>query len=161
MSASKNTSSDALPATAPRRGFYLAAAFLSLVGLADSIYLTIERLAGHAVRCTITNGCNEVLGSAYATIMGVPLSALGALAYFTVFSLAILTAFGYQTARALLFYLVALMLLFTIWLFILQAFVLHAFCQFCLLSAAITFLLAALVAADRYYLRRTSPNKLH
>jgi hypothetical protein len=32
--------------------------------------------------------------------------------------------------------------------------VLHAFCQFCLLSGAVTLLLALIVAADRFFLRR-------
>lgn len=143
---------------APRRQVYLyaAAALLSLVGLADAIYLTVEHLAGRAVRCTITSGCEEVLTSSYATIGGVPLAALGAFAYFIVFSLAILAIFNNQTARTLLFYIVALMLAFTIWLFIVQAFVLHAFCQFCLLSGAVMLLLSLIAATDRFYFKRTA-----
>jgi uncharacterized membrane protein len=139
-----------------RRSLYLyaASALLALVGLADAIYLTVEHMAGRAVRCTITTGCNEVLSSSYATIAGVPLAGLGAFAYFAAFSLAILAIFGNQMARTLLFYLVALMFAFTIWLFFVQAFVLHAFCQFCLLSGAVTLLLALIVAVDRFYLRR-------
>src|SRR5829696_9199429 len=80
------------PRTPSRLRTYLftAAALLALVGLADAIYLTVEHLAGRSVRCTITSGCEEVLNSAYATVGGVPLAALGAVAYFTVFSLAIL-----------------------------------------------------------------------
>ena len=137
---------------ASRRTFYcyLAASLLSLIGLADGIYLTVEHLAGRSVRCTITSGCNEVLSSAYATIGGVPLAGVGALAYFSAFSLATLAIFGNNIARTLLLYLVALMLAFTIWLFIVQAFILHAFCQFCLLSGGVTFLLALAVAVDRF-----------
>jgi uncharacterized membrane protein len=129
-------------------------ALLSLVGLADSIYLTVEHLAGRAVRCTVTGGCEEVLTSSYATVGGVPLAGIGALAYFVVFSAAILAAFGNRAAGDLLLYLVALMLAVSVYLFILQAFVLHAFCQFCLLSAAVTLLLALTVAAERFYVRR-------
>ncbi len=33
---------------------YAFAGLLALVGLADSIYLTIEHMAGHDVRCTVT-----------------------------------------------------------------------------------------------------------
>jgi uncharacterized membrane protein len=132
----------------------IAAALLSLIGLADSIYLTVEHLSGRAVRCTITSGCEEVLTSVYATIGPVPLAALGALAYFTAFSLAILAVFGNRRASDLLFYLAALMLAVSIYLFILQAFVLHAFCQFCLLSAAVTLLLTLIVSLERFYFRR-------
>jgi uncharacterized membrane protein len=153
---SKTVSPAAVVPLETRRSIYLyiAAALLALVGLADAIYLTVEHMAGRAVQCTITTGCEEVLTSGYATIAGVPLAGLGALAYFAAFSLAILAIFGNRTARTLLFYLVALMFAFTIWLFFVQAFVLHAFCQFCLLSGAVTLLLALIVAADRFFLRR-------
>lgn len=133
---------------------FLGAALLSLIGLADAIYLTVEHFAGRSVRCTITSGCNEVLNSAYSTIAGIPLAPLGALAYFLAFSLATLAAFGNQLARATLPYLVGLMLAFSIWLFVVQAFVLHAFCQFCLLSGAVTLLLSCLVAIERFSARQ-------
>jgi uncharacterized membrane protein len=35
----------------------------------------------------------------------------------------------------------------TVWLLYVQAFMLHAFCPFCLLSAALTFFLAGIVVA--------------
>lgn len=129
---------------------YAAMALLSLVGLADSIYLTVEHMAGRSVRCTITGGCSEVLSSSYATVGGFPVAALGALAYFTVFSLATLAAFGYTQARALLAPLVALMCAATLWFLFVQAFLLRAFCQYCLLSAAITLALTGIVIAARF-----------
>jgi uncharacterized membrane protein len=125
---------------------YTLAALLALVGLADAIYLTIEHLTGQSVRCTITTGCDEVLSSPYASIRGIPLAAFGALAYFTAFSLALLVAFGYQSLKTPLRLLVALMFLMALWLLYVQAFVLHAFCQYCLLSAAVTISLSATVA---------------
>lgn len=124
---------------------YGIAAFVSLIGLADSIYLTVEHLSGRSVRCTITSGCSEVLSSPYATIRGYPLAALGALAYFAVFSLATLAAFGYKGMGKLLLLLVGAMFLMTLWLFYLQAFVIRHFCQFCLLSALVTTTLLVLV----------------
>ncbi|HKQ52221.1 MAG TPA: vitamin K epoxide reductase family protein [Pyrinomonadaceae bacterium] len=133
---------------------FMAAALLAVVGLADAVYLTVEHLAGRSVPCTITGGCEQVLNSSYATVAGLPLSGLGALAYFTAFSLATLAAFGYRKASDLLLILVVLMLAVSVYLFILQAFVIKAFCQFCLLSAAITLMLALLVTAERFYFRR-------
>lgn len=117
---------------------YALAALLSLAGLADALYLTVEHLAGRSVPCSVTGGCEEVLTSSYAVIAGIPLAAVGAAAYFSVFSLATLAIFGYRTAGILLRPLVAVMVLMSLWLFYLQAFVIRAFCQFCLLSAAIT-----------------------
>jgi uncharacterized membrane protein len=120
------------------------AAFVSLIGLADAIYLTVEHLSGRSVRCTLS-GCSEVLSSPYATFRGIPLAALGAFAYFTVFSLATLAAFGYRFAGKLLTLIVGAMFLTTLWLLYLQAFVIGHFCQFCLLSALVTTTLAVLV----------------
>lgn len=128
----------------------ITAALLSLAGLADAVYLTVEHLTGSTLRCTITSGCSEVLGSQYATVGGYPLAAFGALAYFGVFSLATLSAFGYRSANHLLNALVALMFLFTLRLLYLQAFVLHAFCQYCLLSALVTTLLCATLLLRRF-----------
>src|SRR6267143_5715375 len=82
--------------------FYSSAAFVSLIGLADSIYLTVEHLSGRSVRCTIVTGCSEVLSSSYASVRGVPLAMIGAAAYFTVFSLAVLAAYSYKWAAKFL-----------------------------------------------------------
>ena len=131
-----------------RAWVYGAAAVLALLGLVDAIYLTIEHVTGQSVRCTIVAGCSEVLSSSYAVVAGIPLAMIGAAAYFSVFSLATLAAFGYRVAGTLLTPLIVVMFLVSLWLIYLQAFVIHAFCQFCLLSAAITLLLlvVALIA---------------
>src|SRR5882672_11846815 len=134
---------------------YVVAAVLSLVGLGDALYLTVQDLTGQHLRCTIVAGCSEVLSSPYAHIGRVPLAVLGALAYFTVFSLSILAAFGYLFARPLLKALIVVMFLMTLWLLYLQAFVIHHFCQYCLLSAAVTTMVTAIVWG-RKLLRRTS-----
>jgi uncharacterized membrane protein len=123
---------------------------LALTGLADAIYLTINHLTGQSARCTVTGGCNEVLGSAYSSIGGVPLAAFGVLAYFTVFSLATLALYGYRRAASALTVLVALMLMTTLWLLYVQAFILHKYCEYCLLSAAITLALTGVVIALRF-----------
>ena len=117
---------------------YVATALLSLVGLADALYLTVQHLTGQSVRCTVTSGCSEVLSSSYAVVAGYPLAALGAAAYFSVFSLATLVLFGYRIAGKLLLPLVGGMFLASLYLVYLQAFVIRAFCQYCLLSAAVT-----------------------
>jgi uncharacterized membrane protein len=115
------------------------------VGLGDAIYLTVQDLTGQNLRCTIITGCAEVLGSKYSHIGSIPLATVGAAAYFTFFSLAILVVFGYSFARPLLAVLVATMFLMTLWLTYLQAFVIHHFCQYCLLSAAVTTILTLIV----------------
>jgi uncharacterized membrane protein len=128
---------------------YLIVAAVSLIGLADAIYLTVKHITGESLRCTIVTGCSEVLSSPYAQVGPVPLAAIGAAAYFTVFSFAILAAFGYRFAIPILKIIVALMFLTALWLLYLQAFVIRHFCQYCLLSAAVTTVLTAMVFLKR------------
>lgn len=120
-------------------------AAVSLVGLGDAIYLTVKHITGATLRCSIISGCSEVLSSPYAQVGPLPLAAVGAAAYFVVFSLAILAGFGYRVMILPLKILLALMLLTTLWLLYLQAFVIHHFCQYCLLSAAVTTILTVIV----------------
>jgi uncharacterized membrane protein len=128
---------------------YVAAALLSLLGLADALYLTVEHVTGQSVKCTIISGCSEVLSSPYAVVAGVPLAAVGAAAYFSVFSVATLGAFGYRVAGTLLTVLVGAMFLVSLWLVYLQAFVIREFCQYCLFSAAVTTALLIVVVLIR------------
>ena len=127
------------------RWIYVVAAVLALLGLTDALYLTIQHMSGQSVPCSVTGGCEEVLTSSYAVLAGIPLAAIGAAAYFSAFSLSILAAFGYRSAAKLLLPLVGTMVLVSVWLFYLQAAVIRAFCQFCLLSAGITIALAIVV----------------
>lgn len=124
---------------------YLIAAAVTLIGLSDAIYLTVQHITGASLRCTIVSGCSEVLSSPYAQVGPVPLAAIGAAAYFTVFSLAILAAFGYRSAIPFLKIILGLMFLTTMWLLYLQAFVIRHFCQYCLLSAVVTTILTLIV----------------
>ncbi|MFN0088045.1 MAG: vitamin K epoxide reductase family protein [Blastocatellia bacterium] len=128
---------------------HVAAMAAALIGLGDSIYLTAQHLSGRSVRCTVTSGCSAVLSSAYAALGGIPTAAFGVAAYFAAFSLATLAAFGYAWARTALALLVIPMVAMTLWLVSIQAFKLRAFCEYCLLSAAMTLALAGLVAAAR------------
>lgn len=132
----------------------LLAAVVALVGVADSIYLTIHHFTGEKVPCSVVEGCEQVLSSSYAEIAGIPLAIFGAAAYFTAFSLAILAAFGNRLTWTLFSVQVAFMMLFTTWLVYLQAFVIEAFCQFCLLSAGTTFVLFSISLISRFSPRR-------
>jgi uncharacterized membrane protein len=138
------------------RKLYIAAALLSLLGMADALYLTVEHVTGQSVKCTIISGCSEVLSSPYAVVAGIPLAALGAAAYFTVFSLATLAAFGYRAAGTLLTPVIAAMFFVSIWLIYLQGFVIREFCQYCLFSAAITTALLVVVVVGRFVLKPAS-----
>ena len=126
---------------------YTAVAIVSLAGLADATYLTVQALTGETLTCGGSPDCFRVLGSSYAKIGGIPVAMLGALAYFSVFSFATFAAFGHGWVRKFLALIVGAMFTATLWLLYVQAFLLHAYCRYCLFSAAITFLIAGLLIA--------------
>lgn len=119
----------------------VAAAIVALVGIADAVYLTVHHYNADPVPCGAAFDCEMVLNSQYAEIAGIPLAVFGAVAYFIAFSLAILATFGDRRMWKLFGVQVTLMACFAGWLIYLQAAVIGAFCQFCLISAATTFTL--------------------
>lgn len=124
---------------------YAVAALISLAGLADATYLTMQYLTGETLVCGGSADCFKVLGSGYARIAGIPVSAFGVLGYFGAFSLATFAAFGYARARKFFTVTIWAMFAVTLWFLFVQAFMLHAFCRYCLFSAALVFVLAAMV----------------
>jgi uncharacterized membrane protein len=122
-------------------------AIVSVAGLADATYLTVQALTGETLSCGGSPDCFRVLGSSYSKVGGIPVALVGALAYFSVFTFATFAAFGYGRARIFLTLMVIVMFLSTLWFLYVQAFLLHAYCRYCLFSAAITFLIAGLLIA--------------
>ena len=132
----------------------LAASLAALAGLADAAYLTVHHLTAEPVPCSIVEGCETVLKSSYAEIQGIPLAGFGAAAYFLAFSLALLAAFGNRVLWKVFGVQVVLMSLFTVWLLYLQAYVIGAFCQFCLISAVTTFTMLVIFVVSVFLRRR-------
>ena len=124
---------------------YAVAALISLAGLTDATYLTVQSVTGETLVCGGSADCFRVLGSVYARIAGIPVAAFGAVGYFGAFSLATFAAFGYARARKFFALIVWAMFAVTLWFLFVQAFMLHAFCRYCLFSAALVFVLAAVV----------------
>ena len=131
-----------------RRRLYAVASIVALLGLADGIYLTVEHVTGRTAECVASSGCQEVLSSQYATVGSIPLAAIGAFAYFTAFSTALLAAFGYPKCGGFLALVVTLMFAMTLRLLYIMAFVLHAFCDYCLFSAGVTTVLTLIVITN-------------
>lgn len=104
---------------------------LSLAGFFVSSYLTILHYKQIIPPCTIAKGCETVLTSQFSTIAGIPLALLGSLFFVTLIILLLLGLFSYFKLLTLSGVVVSVIL------FCIQAFVLHAFCQYCLLSEAI------------------------
>jgi uncharacterized membrane protein len=137
----------------PTQKLPIAAVVLALIGLVDSIYLTVKHLRDEKVPCSLISGCETVLSSTYAEVGGVPLAAFGAAAYFVAFSLALLAAFGNRNAWFLFGIAATGMAGITLWLLYLQAFVIGAFCQFCLISAATSLGLFIVAVLSKFWRR--------
>ncbi|CAI5537602.1 unnamed protein product [Closterium sp. Naga37s-1] len=129
---------------------------LSLVGAAETLYLSFEKLAGGQVACPINESCTDVLNSPYASLFGIPLPVFGFAAYSTV---ALLTHLSRPSSpqtpleastlssasRWLLLSLTAAMATTSGYLmFILATELDGAFCLYCFTSAALSTLLFAL-----------------
>jgi uncharacterized membrane protein len=132
----------------------VAAALVALVGLVDAVYLTIKHYTDEPVPCTVFGGCEQVLTSSYAEFAGIPIAAIGAAAYFAAFSFALLAAFGNRVTWTLFSMQVIGMSLVTAWLVYLQGYVINAWCQFCLISAATTFSLLVIFLISKISAKR-------
>jgi uncharacterized membrane protein len=112
---------------------------LGFLGFVVATYLTILHYKNALPPCQITSNCEKVLNSQFATVGPVPLALLGSLFYLTVFVLCVLILTNYKKILVdVLYGVCALGFVVSIALVFIQANVLHAFCQYCLLSEAIS-----------------------
>ncbi|MBI2577704.1 MAG: vitamin K epoxide reductase family protein [Candidatus Wildermuthbacteria bacterium] len=118
--------------------------FAALVGFLDSFYLTLQRYMGFEISCTILEGCNQVSQSAYSAIFGIPLSLVGCIYYFLMLLCGIALFDGKRPAFLLVIVLLSgLGVASAAWLLYAQAFLIKAFCIYCLLSAVASLVLLA------------------
>ena len=112
-------------------------AALAFVGMVDASYVAIHSSQGFLLPCGIAGGCDQVLNSPYARILGIPVAWFGLAFYLTTAGCALFALFGFEQALRLSFALVSLALGFTVYLFYLQAMVIRGFLR--LLPAVSTF----------------------
>jgi protein-disulfide isomerase/rhodanese-related sulfurtransferase len=121
-----------------RRSMTLA---LSLLGLFDSLYLLYTYTSPSRPMVCIGTGCDAVRASAYSTLAGVPMPLLGVLGY-TLLSVAVIaeslfSARAARRARYAFLGMTAFGFLFSLYLEYLQAFVIHAYCAWCVTSGVV------------------------
>jgi uncharacterized membrane protein len=129
----------------------LLAAVVALGGIGDAIYLTHHHYNKVLVPCGEGFDCGAVLSSQYAEIAGIPLAAFGVAAYFIAFILATLAALGNRKLWILFGVQVTLMTLASAYFVYLQAFVIQAYCQFCLISAGVCLTLFIIALASKFW----------
>lgn len=131
----------------------VAAAVVSLFGLTDAVYLVIHHYTAQAVPCGLEFDCEAVLSSRFAEIEGIPLAAFGAAAYLTAFALAILSVFGKRVTWNMFGIQATMMALISGYLIYVQYHYIHAWCQYCLISAATSFTLFLLFLISMFMKR--------
>ena len=132
---------------------WLFIAGLGLAGLAITTYLTTNAILHSEIACSI-DGCNTVLNSKWAKIFGVPASAYGMVTY-SLIMLGALHAFQSPTnslpGKIVTGISSAIGLVGSIYLTIIEIFVIKALCTYCITSASLVVVsaIATVVAARR------------
>jgi uncharacterized membrane protein len=126
---------------------WLIVALLALIGLGITTYLTSTALSHTEVGCSLS-GCNTVLTSKWSKIFGVPVSAFGMVTYGVIMlgALHAHKAPNYDMrGRLPVVAAVVVGVGASIYLTIVEFFVIKAFCQYCLSSAVLIVLTAIAV----------------
>ncbi len=132
---------------------------LALIGIVDASFITFEKLQGKIPPCMPGFHCASVLESPWASVGPIPLSAIGVCFYLTVFVVSYLLYIDYDfkkimhnigdrlklkpdnllrfiSTQELILALTSFGALFSIYLISIMAFLIGAWCTYCLISAA-------------------------
>jgi len=63
---------------------YWGTVVLTILGVADALYLLVYKLSGNPLMCLGNGGCHNVNFSAYSEINGIPVSVFGMCAYLAI-----------------------------------------------------------------------------
>jgi uncharacterized membrane protein len=116
---------------------------LALGGIAVSAYLTLVHYRDDLLVCAV-GGCHTVQKSPYAELYGVPVAILGLGMFAAMVALDLLRRIRSEWAASITLITFALALtgtVFTIYLTYLELFVINAVCQWCVLTAVLTWIL--------------------
>lgn len=122
----------------------MVVAVVALTGVFISLYLLLYKLGAFGTILCGTGGCETVQNSPWAYFLGVPVAAWGLLGYLAILGVAMA---GIQPPFAssrwvsiALLALTGVALLFSIYLSILEEFVINAWCRWCIGSAVLSVL---------------------
>lgn len=120
---------------------------LSIIGFINATYLAIKVMIGGPIVCYVFSGCDIVTQSSYSKLFGVPFSAIGSL-FYAAMIIVITYYLQRQTKRARIGVICGGLFggLFSLYFFSLQAFVIDAWCFYCVISGTIGTINALLAA---------------
>ena len=136
----------------------IAMMVVSFLGFVDATYLTVNRFLGASLPCTLTHACDTVTRSEYSTILGIPVVLMGVAYYLTIF----FGAYFYWEYRSRTYFkataaLTIFGLIFSAWFVYVQLGILHAICQYCMLSALTSTILFVL---GMWIIKTCAPSRL-
>lgn len=114
---------------------------LAFIGLGISVYLVAKTQSPSTVICSLGGGCEKVLGSQYSKLFGLPVAGLGVLWYLVEIILAWFTYYQRLLPNSYLKMWAVAGILFSLYLFSLEAFKIHSYCTWCLASLVIIILI--------------------
>ncbi len=108
----------------------------SIIGILDTLYLLYHKIRGTDVACPFfpKEWCQKVQYSTYSKTFGVPNSVLGLIMYVLIFALTWNYVGGALALWPYIKILVSIGLAFSLYFLYIQAFVLRAFCTWCMVS---------------------------
>jgi len=128
------------------RTLRIAAGLVALAGMAVAGYLTWVHYDEAALVCVAGGGCETVQESSYAELVGIPVALLGLVAYVAVL---VLVAWDTEPARTAVAAIAIAGAAFAVYLVALQAFVIDAWCVWCLVNDLLLVPLLAILAVWR------------
>jgi uncharacterized membrane protein len=127
-------------------------ALVSLLGLFVGAYLTLYKFGYVGTLVCGVSSCEQVQTSKWSVFLGLPVATWGLGYYAVMLVLAILglqERYAESSGLSLVILVLALWgALFTAWLNYLEAFVIHAWCEWCLSSAGMVLILLVLAVLD-------------
>ena len=115
---------------APR--FLVALIVLAVVGMAPAAYLTVTAFTeGTAAFCESDSGCGIVQASRYARFLGIPVALIGLLGFATMAGVAV-SPLSWRVRGLILYGLVVMGFTFSAYLQVVEFFVIHAVCEYCI-----------------------------
>lgn len=112
----------------------VALAVVALAGLGLAAYLTYIRFSGDELACPVGGSCATVQSSQYSELAGIPVPVLGLLGYA---GLLLAAALPGPPGRALGLFTAVVAFGFSAWLTAVEAFILEAWCAWCVASAVL------------------------
>ena len=130
----------------------MLAALVALAGMFVALYLTLYKLGYIGTLVCAVGSCETVQTSKWATFLGFPVGGWGVAYYVAVFALSI-TGLSAALSESrgvslLLLGMTGFGVIFSLWLTYLELFVIHAICQWCVISAILAIALFVISVLD-------------